>query len=66
MEDIQASLFEIGHEIIRVSNIHRRNLGGGLGMLITPIFKISIPKCVYVSLHLNTHYSLCIEKHNSF
>jgi hypothetical protein len=40
--------------------------GGGLGVLSTPILEISTPKCVYVNLHLNTHYSLCIEKHNSF
>jgi hypothetical protein len=46
---------------------HRRNWeGGGLDVLSTLIFEISTPKCVYVNLHLNTHYSLCIEKHNSF
>jgi hypothetical protein len=43
-----------------------------LGVLSTPIFQISTPKSVYINLnlhlhlHLNTHYSLCIEKHNSF
>jgi hypothetical protein len=39
---------------------------GSLDVLSTPIFEISTPKCVHDNLHLNTHYSLCIEKQSFY
>jgi hypothetical protein len=46
---------------------HRRDLGGGTWVCLAPPFSIiAAPKCIHVNLHLNIHYSLCIEKQSFY